>query len=67
MKKRNEITPDNLTSQDVFYVQITRIQEFFKALATVGDEIVQQEQSSVKASQTLLDIGKIFLVNSHLM
>lgn len=62
MKKRNQTPPDNLTAQDIFYVQVTRIHEFFKALTVIAEDAVQQEQSSVKASQTLMDISKIFLV-----
>lgn len=64
LKKRNQIPPENLTSQDVFYVQVTRIHEFFRVLANLADEMIQQEQSSIKASQILLDISKIFLVSS---
>lgn len=64
LRKRNQSPPENLTAQDVFYVQVTRVHELFKALATIADSSVQQEQSSVKLSQTLLDISKIFLVST---
>lgn len=64
LKKRNEYPPENLTQQDIFYVQITRIHEFFKSLASCADEIVQQEQMPAKASQILLDISQIVLVKS---
>lgn len=63
LRKRNQIPPENLTAQDIFYVQVTRIHELFKALTAIADSSVQQEQSSVKLSQTLLDISKIFLVS----
>lgn len=62
LKKRNETPPENLTQQDIFYVQVTRVHEFFKSLASVTDEVVQQEQVPAKASQLLLDIGQIILV-----
>lgn len=62
LKKRNETTPDNLTPQDVFYVQVTRIHEFFKSLASVSDDFIQQEQIPAKSSQFLLDISQIVLV-----
>lgn len=62
LKKRNEIPPENLTPQDIFYVQVTRIHEFFKSLTIVTDEIVQQEQLAAKSSQLLLDISQIVLV-----
>lgn len=67
LRKRNQIPPENLTAQDVFYVQITRVHELFKALATIADSSVQQEQSSVKLSQNLLDISKIFLVSTEFL
>lgn len=62
LKKRNENPPENLTPQDIFYVQVTRVHEFFKSLASVTDDVVQQEQAPAKASQHLLDIGQIILV-----
>lgn len=62
LKKRNENPPENLTPQDIFYVQVTRVHEFFKSLASVTDEVVQQEQASAKVSQLLLDISQIILV-----
>lgn len=62
LKKRNESPPENLTPQDIFYVQVTRIHEFFKSLASVSDEIIQQEQIPAKSSQFLLDISQIVLV-----
>lgn len=63
LKKRNEIPPENLTSQDIFYVQITRIHEFFKSLSSLADEVIHQEQNPAKASQFLLDISQIILVS----
>lgn len=63
LKKRNEIPPENLTSQDIFYVQVTRIHEFFKSLTILADEVIQQEQIPAKASQFLLDISQIILVS----
>lgn len=62
LKKRNETPPENLTSQDIFYVQVTRVHEFFKSLSTLADDVIQQEQNPAKASQILLDISQIVLV-----
>lgn len=62
LKKRNETPPENLTPQDIFYVQVTRVHEFFKSLASISDEIIQQEQIPAKSSQFLLDISQIVLV-----
>lgn len=62
LKKRNEPLLPNLTPQDIFYVKVTRLQEFFKSLGYIIDETVHQEQSSTKASQFMLDVGKIYLV-----
>lgn len=64
LKKRNEIPPENLTPQDIFYVQVTRIHEFFKSLASVSDETLQQEQIPAKSSQFLLDVSQIVLVRT---
>lgn len=66
LKKRNEYPPENLTSQDIFYVQITRVHEMFKSLASYADEIVQQEQVPTKAAQILLDISQIVLVRQSM-
>lgn len=65
LQKRNEILPENLTAQDIFYVQVTKFHEFFKSLANITDETVQQEQSSSKASQFLLDVSRIYLTILH--
>lgn len=62
LKKRNEEPTTNLTPQDVFYVRVTKVHELFKALASMCDEMVQQEQSTVKVSRNLQDISAIFLV-----
>lgn len=64
LKKRNSFLPENLTPQDLFYVQVTRIHEFFKSLAVITDDVIQQEQVPAKASQLLLDISQIVLVST---
>lgn len=64
LKNRNEISPENLTPQYIFSMQLTRVHEFFKPLASVSDETIQQEQIPAKTSQFLLDVSEIVLVRS---
>lgn len=62
LKNRNEIFTGALTAQDLFYVKVTKIQELFKVFASLGDDFLKREQSPLKVSQILLDIGTIVLV-----
>lgn len=63
LRMRNESAIGNLTSQDLFYVKVTRVQELIKVFSNLGDEQIQNKQGNSGLSSSLLDIGTIILVD----
>lgn len=68
LRQRSETAGGNLTPQDLFYVKVTRMQEFFKALAglVANDSVGGQSESgtlSTRVSLMLSDVNTIVLVS----
>ncbi|XP_052864954.1 nuclear pore complex protein Nup133 [Anopheles cruzii] len=51
----------NLTPQDVFYAQTSRLEELFQVLSELVDEYVRQELSSVQIQTALVEVNTIVL------
>lgn len=67
LRQRSETVGGNLTPQDLFYVKVTRIHEFFKALAgLVANDTAGQSDNgnlSTRVSVMLSDVNTIMLVS----
>lgn len=57
----NHPTPVNLTPQDLFYVRITQIQDFFRILVKRTEETIQKEFVSENISNILISVNSILI------
>lgn len=64
LKQRNEQVSGNLTSQDLFYVKVTKIHEIFRCLGNlVNPESSEKDGASTRLATIIIDINSIILVS----
>lgn len=57
----NQPLKQNLTQQDLFYVRVTQIHDFFKILVRLAEDEIQKEFIAIKISQLIIEINTILL------
>lgn len=61
LEEWNQVIPKNLSNQDVFYVNVSQIQDFFQTLVKIAKEKIQSEVINSQVSSVLIEVDTIIL------